>query len=94
MIENLYLFYFLDEKKAEASAITFYGNESRSGHFDSRSHQCGHNCSFYFIGKPNDVIHLTLLNYHLRYVLISGKNFISHNTIITLIMKIIIKYYY
>nr|XP_024216376.1 uncharacterized protein LOC106682048 [Halyomorpha halys] len=55
-----------DNKKAEASAITFYGNESRSGHFDSRSHQCGHNCSFFFIGKPNDVIHLTLLNYHLR----------------------------
>ncbi|XP_014255384.2 uncharacterized protein LOC106669972 [Cimex lectularius] len=51
--------------KKECSLI-FYGNETRSGHFDSRGKAWHQNCTVMFIGRPNDVIHLSLVNYHLR----------------------------
>ncbi|XP_073994280.1 uncharacterized protein isoform X2 [Rhodnius prolixus] len=46
--------------------VTFFGNDTRSGHFDSRSYQWKHNCTILFIGRVYDVVHLSIINYHLR----------------------------
>uniref|UniRef100_A0A146LBY2 Cubilin n=3 Tax=Lygus hesperus TaxID=30085 RepID=A0A146LBY2_LYGHE len=42
------------------------GNETRTGHFDSRSQAWKENCTVMFIGRENDVIHISFTNYHLR----------------------------
>ncbi|XP_039276510.1 uncharacterized protein LOC111054673 isoform X1 [Nilaparvata lugens] len=49
-----------------ACELVFNGNESRSGHFDSRKESWHQNCSFVFIGKPSDVVHVSLFNYKLK----------------------------
>ncbi|XP_075231303.1 uncharacterized protein LOC142330111 isoform X2 [Lycorma delicatula] len=46
--------------------IIFSGNKSRSGHFDSRNLDWNQNCTYIFIGKFNDVVHLSLFNYKLK----------------------------
>ncbi|XP_075213975.1 uncharacterized protein LOC142320176 isoform X2 [Lycorma delicatula] len=46
--------------------IIFSGNESRSGHFDSRNLDWNQNCTYIFTGKFNDVVHLSLFNYKLK----------------------------
>lgn len=46
--------------------VTLHENESRSGHFDTRSHDWSQLCRFVFRGRPTDVVHVSLFNYKLR----------------------------
>lgn len=41
-------------------------NDSRSGHFDTRGHDWSTLCRFVFVGRPADVVHISLFNYKLR----------------------------
>ncbi|XP_044740957.1 uncharacterized protein LOC123302190 [Chrysoperla carnea] len=42
------------------------GNNSRSGHFDTRSKEYNPFCRIVFRGSPTDVIHLSMFNYRLK----------------------------
>lgn len=54
--------------------FVFYGNSTRSGHFDTRStsgwpHEKGPAvCRLTFVGRKVDVVHVSLFNYDLRLV--------------------------
>lgn len=46
--------------------IVLRENESRSGHFDTRGYDWSSLCRFVFLGRPADVVHISLFNYKLR----------------------------
>lgn len=46
--------------------VVIRANETRSGHFDTRSHDWSQMCRFTFIGHSTDVVHVSLFNYKLR----------------------------
>ncbi|KAG8305577.1 hypothetical protein J6590_067958 [Homalodisca vitripennis] len=49
-----------------ACETIFYSNNSKSGHFDSKSHDWHQNCSYVFLGTQSEVVHLSLFNYKLK----------------------------
>jgi len=46
--------------------VIYYGNDTRSGHFNSRSMSWKPSCNMTFIGRPTDIVHVSLFNYMLR----------------------------
>ncbi|KAK6642510.1 hypothetical protein RUM43_004012 [Polyplax serrata] len=46
--------------------ITFTGNVTRSGTFDSRSLNWSSSCLFTFLGRETDVVHVSIFNYFMR----------------------------
>jgi len=46
--------------------VIYYGNDTRSGHFNSRSFSWKPSCNMTFIGRPTDIVHVSLFNYMLR----------------------------
>nr|CAD7260979.1 unnamed protein product [Timema shepardi] len=53
-------------RQAPTCHQVFSGNVTRSGHFDSRSQPWSATCSVTFLGRPTDVVHVSLFNYRLR----------------------------
>lgn len=46
--------------------VLYSGNDTRSGHFNSRSLSWKPSCSMIFLGRPTDRVHVSLFNYMLR----------------------------
>lgn len=46
--------------------VLYSGNDTRSGHFNSRSLSWKPSCSMTFLGRPTDIVHVSLFNYMLR----------------------------
>ncbi|KAK7789091.1 hypothetical protein R5R35_012776 [Gryllus longicercus] len=46
--------------------LVFSGNDSRSGHFDTKDRPWSPLCTLTFVGRPTDIVHISLFNYQLR----------------------------
>jgi len=46
--------------------VIYSGNETRSGHFNSRALTWRPTCSLTFLGRSTDIVHVSLFNYMLR----------------------------
>jgi hypothetical protein len=46
--------------------ILISGNNTRSGHFDTREHEWHPICRLVFQGRQTDVVHVSFFNYRLR----------------------------